>query len=197
MALNVQSDSVAVVYRMMNAGDEPLQMMYRSGQKFDLVLDGPAGELWRWSTGRGFDDALWEETLAPGDALVVHETFPKSILGNLEGGPYVLSAYATVTPDLEGALARSETEARVKFSVQSEGVLNLEDLKAGSEEDAGGGMSADFNTDGLVSFSDFVLFASSFGSSLGSVGYVSGFDLDSDGIVGFSDFILFAKAFNG
>ena len=45
MALDVQSDSVTVVYRMMNAGDEPLQMMYRSGQKFDLVLDGSAGAL--------------------------------------------------------------------------------------------------------------------------------------------------------
>ena len=71
MALDVQSDSVTVVYRMMNAGDEPLQMMYRSGQKFDLVMDGSAGALWRWSAGRGFDDALWEETLAPGDSLVV------------------------------------------------------------------------------------------------------------------------------
>ena len=91
-----------------------------------------------------------------------------------------------------------ETEARVKFSVLSEGVINLEDLKAGSESDDGsGGMSADFNTDGIVSFSDFVLFASSFGSSRGLESYVAGFDLDGDGTVGFSDFILFAKAFKG
>ena len=47
-----------------------------------------------------------------------------------------------------------------------------------------GGMSADFNTDWIVSFSDFVLFASSFGLSRGLESYVAGFDLESDGAVG-------------
>ena len=58
-------------------------------------------------------------------------------------------------------------------------------------------MSADFNADWIVSFSDFVLFASSFGLFRGLESYVAGFDLGGDGAVGFSDFILFAKAFNG
>jgi len=196
VALDVGSDSVSVLYRLVNAGEEALQMMYRSGQQFDLVLDGPDGELWRWSEGRGFSDALWEESLTPGDSLVFKESFSKSVLGNLETGSYVLSAFAAVTPDVQGALARHETEARIKFRVQPGDVLNLVDLKAESD-DGGVGASADFNTDGFVSFADFVMFAEAFGKTQGAAGFVSGFDLDGDGKIGFSDFIMFARAFNG
>ena len=48
---------------------------------------------------------------------------------------------------------------------------------------------ADFDGDGQVGFSDFILFAGAFGSANAA------FDLDGDGSVGFADFILFAAAF--
>ena len=49
--------------------------------------------------------------------------------------------------------------------------------------------SPDFDGDGRVAFSDFVLFAGAFGST------DVRFDLDGDGFVAFSDFVLFAGAF--
>ena len=55
--------------------------------------------------------------------------------------------------------------------------------------------SSDFTGDGQVDFSDFVLFAMSFGSVEGTVDFEPGFDLDRDGSVSFSDFLLFVQAF--
>ena len=53
----------------------------------------------------------------------------------------------------------------------------------------------DFNGDGTVDFSDFLLFTSQFRLSRGDAGYDARYDLDGDGIIGFSDFLLFARNF--
>lgn len=55
--------------------------------------------------------------------------------------------------------------------------------------------TADFDGDGEVGFSDFILFAGKFGSQEGQPGFDSRFDLDGDGAVGFPDFITFAGKF--
>ena len=48
---------------------------------------------------------------------------------------------------------------------------------------------ADFDSDGVVGFGDFLLFSAAFG------GQDTVFDLDTDGLVGFSDFLIFASLF--
>ena len=53
----------------------------------------------------------------------------------------------------------------------------------------------DFDGDGTVGFTDFVLFASRFGTEQGDTGFDALFDLDGDGTIGFGDFIVFAAAF--
>lgn len=55
--------------------------------------------------------------------------------------------------------------------------------------------SPDFDADGAVSFTDFLLFASRFGTALGSAGHDSRYDLDEDGTVGLSDLIIFGSSF--
>ena len=55
--------------------------------------------------------------------------------------------------------------------------------------------SPDFDGDGTVGFSDFLAFASGFGTQQGDAGYDARYDLDGDGDVGFSDFLIFAGAF--
>jgi hypothetical protein len=52
--------------------------------------------------------------------------------------------------------------------------------------------SSDFDGDDVVGYSDFGMFAVSFGNGNGSGGSA---DLDEDGTVGFSDFAQFARAF--
>ena len=55
--------------------------------------------------------------------------------------------------------------------------------------------AADFDGDGKVEFSDFILFARHFGKCDGDTGHDPKYDLDNDGCVGFSDFIQFARCF--
>ena len=60
-----------------------------------------------------------------------------------------------------------------------------------------GGLKAtpDFDGDGIVSFSDFILFVAVFGTRQGASEYNARYDLDGDGAIGFSDFLIFASAF--
>ncbi len=55
--------------------------------------------------------------------------------------------------------------------------------------------SPDFDGNGTVGVSDFLLFVDQFGLSQGDAGYDARFDLDGNGIIGISDFLLFVDAF--
>ncbi len=55
----------------------------------------------------------------------------------------------------------------------------------------------DFNGDSSVNFSDFLLFAASYGAGRGEAGYRTFYDLDGGGSVDFADFILFAQLYGG
>jgi hypothetical protein len=57
------------------------------------------------------------------------------------------------------------------------------------------GPPGDFDGDGSVGFTDFLLFAQHFGLVVSDDGWDQRFDLDGDGEVGFTDFIAFAAAF--
>ena len=53
----------------------------------------------------------------------------------------------------------------------------------------------DFNGDGRVDFTDFLLFTVQFGLRQGAPGYDARYDLDGDGTIGFGDFLIFGRAF--
>ena len=56
-------------------------------------------------------------------------------------------------------------------------------------------LTPDFDGDGRVGFSDFLLFGSQFGARQGDGRYEARFDLDSDGAIGFGDFLIFGSDF--
>ena len=53
----------------------------------------------------------------------------------------------------------------------------------------------DFDDNGAVGFSDFLLFVQKFGATQTDAGYDPLYDLDSDGQIGFGDFLTFAAGF--
>ncbi len=55
--------------------------------------------------------------------------------------------------------------------------------------------SPDFDGNGTVGFSDFVLLAETFGSAKGDDGYDPRYDLNGDDAIGFGDFVIFASRF--
>lgn len=58
-------------------------------------------------------------------------------------------------------------------------------------------LSADFDGNGTVGFSDFLALAHAFGSRAGTTGWDVRFDLNGDGEVGFRDFLILAAQFGG
>ena len=58
-----------------------------------------------------------------------------------------------------------------------------------------GGLRADFDGDGTVGISDFLLFVSHFGSAVGHANYDARYDLDGDGQIGIGDFLIFVQDF--
>ncbi len=179
LRVQARGDSVVAVYAIWNLTRDRLRMMYRSGEEFDLVLSDSRGDVWRWSDGRGFTDALWERSLAPGDSVVVEAALPK-----LEGiGGLSLRGRHVVTVDEPGSVGTEETWARIRLSFQED------------EGDPAKIRKADFDSSGMVDFDDFLFFASSFGTRSGDPGYRSLYDLDEDGSVGFPDFLSFARSF--
>ena len=57
------------------------------------------------------------------------------------------------------------------------------------------GPRADFDGDGSVGISDFLLFVSHFGSAVGHANYDARYDLDGDGQIGIGDFLIFTQEF--
>ena len=55
--------------------------------------------------------------------------------------------------------------------------------------------SPDFDGDGTVGISDFLLFVNHFGTSRGGAGYDAKYDLDGNGAIGISDFLIFVNSF--
>ncbi len=56
-------------------------------------------------------------------------------------------------------------------------------------------LTGDFDGDGRIGISDFLLFVEVFGTQIGQENFEPKFDLDSDGTVGISDFLIFLNSF--
>ncbi len=117
-----------------------------------------------------------------------------------------LAALAPVTLAASGFLARAEFETVVdvtgrEFAIGiamvtlAESSTSEDELTTTSKISFNATPSPDFDGDGTVGFSDFLAFASGFGTQQGDAGYDARYDLDGDGSVGFSDFLTFAGAF--
>ncbi len=117
-----------------------------------------------------------------------------------------LAATSPVTLPPSGFLARAEFETVAdvtgrEFSIGietvtlAENVTSQDELKTTATIMFNSTPSPDFDGDGTVGFSDFVLFARNFGTQVGDATYDARFDLDVDGSVGFSDFVVFARQF--
>lgn len=61
---------VRLLLHVTNSGTAPVQLEFRSGQRFDFAVTRPDGrEVWRWSADRMFTQALGSEELGPGESL--------------------------------------------------------------------------------------------------------------------------------
>ena len=62
------SEAVELTLHVENTGTEPVEMMFRDGQRVEFVAREGSDEVWRWSAGRMFTQALSTEELAAGES---------------------------------------------------------------------------------------------------------------------------------
>jgi len=61
--------TVAFTFSVTNTGDAPVDLQFRSGQVADVAVFDDGEEVWRWSDGRMFTQALQSKTLDPGESM--------------------------------------------------------------------------------------------------------------------------------
>ena len=92
---------VAITVTVKNRGKEPVSLQFSSGQKYDIEIrrgrDKKNEQVWLWSRGRMFIQALASVPIAAGKSLTFNEVFRPSAAGAppLSPGYYTLSAYLT------------------------------------------------------------------------------------------------------
>jgi archaellum component FlaG (FlaF/FlaG flagellin family) len=69
LAVDVTDGAVAFAFTVENVGTEPIELEFRSGKVADVAVYNDGVEIWRWSEGRMFTQAIQTETLDPGELL--------------------------------------------------------------------------------------------------------------------------------
>jgi len=87
-------DGVDFEFAVRNAGDEPIELQFSSGQVADLTIHDGEAAVWCWSDDRLFTQALWSRTLPPGEALTEQFTWEQP-------RPGTYTARATLAADRE------------------------------------------------------------------------------------------------
>ena len=68
---------VQLAFRITNRGDKKVELMFPSGQTHDFVVRDESGrEVWRWSEGRMFTQALQSKLLNGSETTTYEETWP-------------------------------------------------------------------------------------------------------------------------
>ena len=90
-----RGEAVEWVLVLENTGDEPVRLVFFSGQQGDVVLSDDSGEVYRWSAARSFTQAIQCATLDAGSLASV-------ILGDdileINPGKYELEATVASRP---------------------------------------------------------------------------------------------------
>ena len=136
-----------------------------------------------------------------GDVLPNAQALPEQGTGFVEIGIASLGGQATANSGLVGTVrfrttaGFSGTAIRLVRAELSRGgqfeTVNL-DIRIALQFQA---LTSDFDGDGMVNFSDFLEFASQFGTRQGDGRYEAKYDLNSDGAIGFGDFLIFSSSF--
>ena len=147
-------------------------------------------------TYQGFDPG----NVLPGTPQVLpeHGTSPTSVTVGIVSfsGQSPVSSGLVGTVRFRTTSGFSGTVIRLaQGQVSRGGQVEMQLLLARVELQVGSSCPADFDGNGTVGISDFLLFANRFGSSRGQANYDVRYDLDGNGSIGISDFLIFVNEF--
>lgn len=79
-----RGEPVRISLFKLNVSPRPITFSYPTSQRYDFVVTGFTGEVWRWSADRVFVPVVEEVTLYPGQSRSYAETWSQV---NLAGSP--------------------------------------------------------------------------------------------------------------
>ena len=90
--VKLEGEGVQFLLHVTNTGETPLEFTFPSSQRYDFVVRDQSGEeVWRWSDGMSFLQAISNATLAPGETWDFRVTWEA---GN-RAGQYEVAAMVT------------------------------------------------------------------------------------------------------
>lgn len=95
-------DKVALKITVTNRSDADTALRFRNGQRYDIIASRDGAEVWRWSKGRFFIQALGFLRLKAGESRTFNTTWDLKDNDGKEVAPgtYSLSARITSLPEL-------------------------------------------------------------------------------------------------
>ena len=83
LSVDVSGD-VTFEYEVTNAGTSPVELTFRSGKRADVVVRDGDEEVWRWSDGRMFTQAIQEYSMDPNEVIIQEFTWKEPASGTYE-----------------------------------------------------------------------------------------------------------------
>jgi|AntRauTorcE11898_2_1112593.scaffolds.fasta_scaffold16077_3 hypothetical protein len=97
-------DDIEITLAATNTGEEPVELTFTDGQTIEVVASREGAEVWRYSDGRMFTQALRFETVVPGEQLSESVAWSKPPAGTYDVRAWLCTngvdceATATVSP---------------------------------------------------------------------------------------------------
>ena len=158
----IKDDKVIFDFQLMSHYTEAQELMFGSGQQFELIITNEDGdEVYRFSDGKFFTMALVYKTLNPGDSFKWQDEWDMT---NKDGekvnsGNYKAEIKILVISEDDGKINDEELTTLLEFSlnndVREEGIIKPENAKKIIEETANELISALKNKDAKI-ITDFV-----------------------------------------
>ncbi|MEX2572258.1 MAG: BsuPI-related putative proteinase inhibitor [Gemmatimonadota bacterium] len=76
MQVYTAGDAVTVVLQVTNTSDSAIELNFPTGQTYEFVVEQGGREVWRWSEGQAFTQALRQERVEPGETLRFEAIWP-------------------------------------------------------------------------------------------------------------------------
>lgn len=120
---------VKISFIIENRSDQEITLGFSSGQQYDIWVNGPSGEVWRWSRGKVFTQALTSITLKPRERKTFQETWSQMNNAGEQVGPgsYTLFAQLTTFPPRPNPVKTTFTAGTAKAVVAPTTVSGITD----------------------------------------------------------------------
>lgn len=90
-------EAVRITFIVENPTQQNVTFRFSSGQRYDIWAVGDTGEVWRWSRGKAFTQALTSLTLKPGERRTFEETWNQASNEGRQAAPGTYGIFAQLT----------------------------------------------------------------------------------------------------